>query len=241
MKKVIEYIKKNYIVCMVILAIILIVIGSLIILSIIKLNKNSIISRHETFAFYENYNNEKHEFSARLDYEDDKIVGIKPEKYNLYAKSVIYYSDDKKVIIPDDMMIVFYHQNNLSYKAPKYSEFAEDNGTNVIIVNGKKSLNSDYFIYNGDDFYFFTNPITLTINGENYELGSFSYVESRSEDLLFYNYDTSRETVVANVNSASVKLKNNTYVDILNDATTENNRTVILDNKVDKLPVYKED
>lgn len=241
MKKIIDYIKKNYILCMVVLAIILVVIGSLIILNIIKLNKTTIESRSENYTLYENYNNEKKEFKAKVTFENDKIVSIKPEKYNLSNKSVIYYASLKRIIIPRDMMIVFYRQNNASPKAPKYSEFAYDAGTSIIFVEGKKSLNSDFFLYDGDDFYFFVSPVVLTVNGESYSLSAFSYIESLSEDLIFYDYDTSVEQRINNVSSASVKIKNDMYVDILNDATVENGRQVILNNMVDNMPIYKED
>lgn len=239
MAKIINFIKKNYILCTIFLAIVLVIIGSIIVINIV-VDNNKIVTKTKDYHFYEYFENKKTSFKGTLKYENDQVVSIKAEDFNIYEDSFIYYEDKMRVILPKDMSIVFYFRNNLSYKLPKYSEVASEDSTNIIYTGGKKYLNDDFFLYDGEDLYFFISDTNLNINGMVYPLSKYSYVYARGDELLYYNHDADEAVLLKDVQSASVKVKN-VGIDLLNDATVENNKISILNDNIASLGSYKED
>lgn len=240
MKKITDFIKKNYIVFCIVVAIILVIIGSIIIIKLLNDNLNKIDTKKESYSFYEYFEEDKNEFKATLHYENERLVKVDSKDYNIYENSFIYYNDKNKIIIPKDMSIIFYNRKNLAYKLPKYSEIENDNNANIIYTGGKKYLNDDFFLYDGEDIYFFISDVSLFTNGEEIKLSKYSYIYARNDDLLYYNKEEDKSYVISDVSGSYVKV-GEVKIDLLKDATVYNNEVMILGANLNNLPSYKED
>lgn len=240
MKKITDFIKKNYIVFCIVVAIILVIIGSIIIIKLLNDNLNKIDTKKESYSFYEYFEEDKNEFKATLHYENERLVKVDSKDYNIYENSFIYYNDKNKIIIPKDMSIVFYNRKNLAYKLPKYSEIENDNNANIIYTGGKKYLNDDFFLYDGEDIYFFISDVSLFTKGEEIKLSKYSYIYARNDDLLYYNKEEDKSYVISDVSGSYVKV-GEVKIDLLKDATVYNNEVMILGANLNNLPSYKED
>ena len=240
MEKVIKYIKKNYILFTIIGAILLVVIASLIITLLIKNSKNKIVVKSENIEIYEYVDMQKKSSLAKVSLENNKIVEIKPEDFNIYQNGLIYVNEENRVIVPKNSMIVFYYQDNLTYKLSKYSELIQNNNSKIIISEGKKIISDNFFIYDGEDTYIIPDLSNLIINGEELILGANSFVIASPDSIIYYDYDNDIINKVNDIKSASIKV-NNIVIDLLKDVTVYNNKVVLLDNDVNKMAVYKED
>lgn len=240
MKKITDFIKKNYIVFCIVVAIILVIIGSIIIIKLLNDNLNKIDTKKESYSFYEYFEEDKNEFKATLHYENERLVKVDSKDYNIYENSFIYYNDKNKIIIPKDMSIIFYNRKNLAYKLPKYSEIENDNNANIIYTGGKKYLNDDFFLYDGEDIYFFISDVSLFTKGEEIKLSKYSYIYARNDDLLYYNKEEDKSYVISDVSGSYVKV-GEVKIDLLKDATVYNNEVMILGANLNNLPSYKED
>ncbi|MBQ6840938.1 MAG: hypothetical protein IJO63_02330 [Bacilli bacterium] len=241
MKKIKEFVKKNYIACTVVGALLLVIIASLIIISLIKMNKNKIDVSSSNANLYQYFDKTKMEFDAKLSYENDGLINITAKEYKVYENSPIYDSSKTKVIIPKVSSIVFYYRQNLTYRLPKYSYISLEAGSSVINSNGKEKAETDFFVYDGVDTYLIPVESTISINGKVTNLSAYSYVIANSNYVTYYSYETDTiETVEADIKNATLKI-NDVSVDLLKDVTVVNSKVNLLQTKVSNLDVYLED
>ena len=235
MKKIIDFIKKHYLIFTIMIVIILMLIALIIIFNIIY-KKNKIIVKNENINLYQYYGNNKQLFTTKVSYENNKIVSI---DNNIYENSLIYYENNLHLIIPKTSMIVFYYQDNLTYRLNKYSEYLKDNGSNIIISEGSKIISNDFFIYDGDDLYILPDASILNINNNVINLTSGSYIIANQDNVIYYDYENDSIMTIDNIEKAQLNLKNIT-IDLLKDVTVYNNKVLLLDINSNNTEVYKE-
>lgn len=133
----------------------------------------------EEVAVYQHFNSLLIEYNAQIVYNlKDVLVDFTPINRNVaFEVTPIYYKDSDKVIFPQDMNIVFPVTNGVQYKLYKYATYLNDNGTHKI-KNSDYLNNYDlFFLYNGDDLFFFPDEVTLNMDGKEYvKLGKMSFV-----------------------------------------------------------------
>lgn len=241
MKKIINYIKKNYIVFTAVSAALLICLGSFLVINLIKSYQNRIELTKSSGNYYQYFDVTRYDFESANEYENGKLVKMKAKNYNIYDSSLIYVKDEKSIIIPKVSSIVFYNQSNLTYRLPKYSEVTLSHGSDIVKSLGKKIVSNNFFIFDGEDTYFFPSNVVLVIDGKEINLSAYSYVVAGSEVITYYDQSTDKlQMIQNNVKYAYVKVDDVT-IEILKDVTIKNDKVLLLYNKVDNLIDYVEE
>jgi len=240
MKKAEAFVKKNYIECIVAAAIILVIGASLLIIKMMNISRNQMDVSSSNNTLYQYFNNNKKEFTAKLSYENDALVNIKADNYNVYENSPIYDNLQTQIILPKESSIIFYHRQNLSYRLPKYSSLTLKDGASVVNSKGKEKADSDFFIYDGEDTYLFPMTTTLKINNDAITLSKYSYVIAGSNYITYYDYELDTCMTIENINKAVI-VADTLSIDLLKDATVLNSKVGLLNNKVSNLDIYLED
>jgi len=240
-KKVKAFVKKNYIACTVVAAIILVIVASLIIIGLINMNKNKIEVSSSNVTLYQYFNKERKDFGAKLSYENDALVNIDSEEYKVYENSPLYNIENTHIIIHKESSIIFYYRQNLSYRLPKYSVVTYDEGSSIINSKGKEKVDTDFFIYDGVDTYIFPVSSILKVNNTTIELSKYSYVIANNNYVTYYSYDSDTiQTIEGTINKVTVKI-NDIAIDLMKDATVVNSKVGLLNNNVSSLDIYLED
>ena len=140
---------------------------------------------------YQHFNGVLVEYAAQVVYNLKKvIVEVKPiDRKITIEKSPIYYKDEDKVIFTEDMNIAFPAQDGSQYRLYKYATYTYDNESHKISNDGKSGSYSYFFLYNGEDLFFFPDEVSLKIDDKEYaKLGKMSYVKIVGGNTLEY-YD----------------------------------------------------
>ena len=239
--RIVNYIKKNYIASTVVAAIVFVLLGSFIIISLINMNKNKIIVRSENANLYQFFREEKKEFDAKLSYENDKMVNIKSNDYKPYSGSPLYDKNSQKIILPSTSSIVFYHRQNLAYRLPKYSTLTFNEGSSFISSNGNIASASGFFIFDGVDTYIMPVASVLKYNNKEIALSAYSYVIANENGITYYNYETDKATVVETSITRALVIIDDVGIDLLKNATVINNDVQLILSNIDRLSIYLED
>lgn len=166
---------------------------------------------------YQYFNGILVEYKTQIVYNlKDIIVEIKPINRNInYEKTPIYYKDNDKVIFPQDMNIVFPLKSGSQFRLYKNALYTLQDDVHKIKNNADIGSYDHFFLYNGDDLYFFPDEVTLKIGGKEYaKLGKMSFVKIVGGNTLEY-YDKE------NNKAEFIELKSN-EVSVYNDSMDVN-------------------
>lgn len=151
---------------------------------------------------------------------------------------VIYQEEEDKIILTQDM--VYYNPRTGEYaKVDALSEVLYYS-TGVVIKNGNKEISVNRgFLYDGDEYYVFLEPVTVSFNGYTMELGAMSYVEAIYQNhVLLFDYTTKESRIedagveiIANVPAGeyTLNLLNDSYVDYNDEKKLLFSRPELLD------------
>lgn len=134
----------------------------------------------------------------------------------------IYLADSRKVVLPTDLLYYEPRSNKYS-RLPYFSEIrCEENGAITVTRDGKTAQPTQGFLYDGEDFYLFLEPVTLSFNGYTMELPSLSYVEARyGGDIMVFNYDTKEFFIEASDGTGTAEAGEEDYeISLLGDSMT---------------------
>lgn len=109
--------------------------------------------------------------------------------------SLVIYEEDNKMILPQDM--VYYDPRNNYFKKVEALTEIICKDTGIIAKKGNKEFHlSPGFLYDGDDYYVFLEPMIANFNGYEVELSAMSYMEVIYQNgVVTFDYD-SKEAVV---------------------------------------------
>ncbi len=108
----------------------------------------------------------------------------------------IYFDEEDLIVLPEDMIYNNPRQKTEKYM-PYFSQVSKDENTFKAIRGGSSILLDMGFIYDGEDFYLFLEPIIITLNGKEYELSAFSYASAVYEDtVMLFDYETKTFLVI---------------------------------------------
>ena len=117
----------------------------------------------------------------------DVIVNIKPQDIEVnYDSTPIYYQEKDITIFPENMSIVMPTISCAEYLSSKYSYITYENGLYNLTTNNYNNKLNHYFLYDGNDLYFFIEPVTLIVNGEKIKLSPLSYVIAKYNKSITY-------------------------------------------------------
>lgn len=147
-------------------------------------------------SVYQYFLGSRDDYTAIVTYNlRDSIVdlAVKDEKQKL-TSTPVYYKDEKKVIFPNEMNIVFPRRDGSQYRLYKYATYYVQDDVHFIKNNTDLGNYEYFFMYDGNDLFFFPYESTLYLNDKEYmKLGPMSYVRVVGGDSLVY-YDTATES-----------------------------------------------
>ena len=192
---------------------------------------------------YQYFYDTKYEYDLTISKNRKKeIVDIKSNNIDInFDSTPIYYKDKDIVILPQNMSIVMPTLSCAEYLSKQYSYITYEN--NIYTLTTKKYNNklNHYFLYDGNDLYFFIEPVTLTINNEKIELSPFSYVIAIYNNYISY-YDKKTDTFkTITITSDNSTVENNYYsINITTDNLNYQGTNVILTSDIEKLMTIDE-
>lgn len=215
--KVKEFLKQNY-KLMIPIALIVVLFVSFLIYYQVSVNNNYHIDTED--KFYQYFYDKKYEYSAVVSKnKKDVIVDFKPQVVKINLDSTpIYYQKKDIVILPREMSIIMPTLGCAEYLAKGYSYITYKDGIYNLTTTRYHGKLNHYFLYDGNDLYFFIENTTLTVNGEEIKLSPFSYVIAKYNNYVSY-YDKGTDTykTIKTDNNAIVKSEYYT-IDISKDS-----------------------
>lgn len=167
--------------------------------------------KKETISVYTHVISEQIPFDADITVNRRKeILSIKaPENINL--NNNILYSKDK-IIFPEKEILVLTTDVNKIYKVSKYAYISD---SNLVTTKFKKDL-GEYFIYNGNNVYFFINGGTLKTDLDSIDLNDYTEIKVQKGYIEYYEY---KENKIGRIKyKGSIEYKNHyCKVDLLNN------------------------
>lgn len=163
--------------------------------------------------FYQYFDGEKYEYEGIVSKNrKGVVVDFKEVDMDINQSTIpIYYKDYDTVIFPGDMSVVMPVFNCSEYLAKRYSYIEHGDRTYKLTTNKYSDNLGHYFLYDGDDLYFFIEEVTLMVNDEEIVLSPFSYVVSGYNDYVSY-YDKKNDIYrTIAVNNSDTVVKNSYY------------------------------
>ncbi len=108
----------------------------------------------------------------------------------------IYLKDSPAIVLPSDM--IYYTPRDGGYgRISCFSELeCKSNGMITVKRDGKSIQPSKGFLYDGEDFYVFLEPMTIAFNGYTMDVPALSYVEAiYGGHMMIFNYETKEFTI----------------------------------------------
>lgn len=167
----------------------------------------------------------------------DVIVNIKPQDIEVnYDSTPIYYQEKDITIFPENMSIVMPTISCAEYLSSKYSYITYENGLYNLTTNNYNNKLNHYFLYDGNDLYFFIEPVTLTVNGEKIKLSPLSYVIAKYNKSITY-YDKEKDTFKTIETTDDKALIENDYysINIEKDSLNYQGTNILLTSTIEKL------
>lgn len=133
--------------------------------------------------------------------------------------SLVYYREgDDTIILPHDM--VYYDpRNSFLGKIDALSEIIVSE-TGIIAENGNKEYDINRgFLYDGDNYYVFLEPVTVKLNGYSVELSAMSYIEASFQNyVVVFDYESKESIVETTGTEILVTLSSEDYtLSLIND------------------------
>lgn len=150
----------------------------------------------ENVSVYQYFSGVRVDYTSVITYNlKGAIVGIEAKNKKIESNSIpIYYDDMSNIIFPVEMSIVFPLRNGSQFKLYKYATYYNEDGVHFIKNNTDLGNYSDFFLFDGNNVFFFPEEVTLKINDKEYKkLGAMSYVSVVGGATLIY-YDTLTDT-----------------------------------------------
>lgn len=167
----------------------------------------------EVGQFYQYFFGEKYEYKGIVSLNRrDVIVDFNTDDYDIkFGSTPIYYKDKDKVIFPSDVSVVMPTLGCAEYRAIKYAYIEKSNDNYILTTKDYSDKLGRYFIYDGEDMYFFLDEVTLVVGERKINLSPFSYIIARYRDYIYY-YDKGTDTVESiNVNNDESYVENDYY------------------------------
>ena len=170
------------------------------------------------------------ESGAELRSGTDGTVFLKTGKQTTETTLPVYLENSRKVVLTSDMLYISPRIGGCS-RAVHFSE-VECKTNQMISVSrgGSKADTERGFLYDGEDFYLFLEPVTVNFNGYTMDLPALSYVEAvYGGYMMLFNYDTKEFFMELSDGTGSAQPASGDYViSLLGDSMTLNNGNKLL-------------
>lgn len=234
-KEIVNWIKENYKIIIPLALILVIFIAFLIYYKVSILNN---ITKETTEPVYQYFQGKRYNYNAIITTNRRNIIiDLKTSDYDIeYDATPIYYKDKKRVIFPKDMSVIMPTLNCSEYLSLGYSELIYTKKNYNLKTKNYNGKLGHYFLYDGNNLYFFIEETTLIIGNEKIKLTPLSYViASPNQTITYYNKESDiYQTIEANTDTTTVE---NDYYKIYptRDTLDYYGENVLLTSKIDEL------
>lgn len=120
--------------------------------------------------------------------EENTVLRTSQAEYNAFDIPV-YFQGEDRLMVPENMTLVN-PRDHQQWKLEYFTEVeVQSNGTILTTREGQTASLPKGFLYDGDDFYLFLEPVILSFNGYRIGLPAMSYVEADyTGEVMVYNY-----------------------------------------------------
>ena len=238
--KIINFFKENYKLIIPILLLLVIFIA------FIVYYKVSILDNYREYKdekVYQYFFNQKYEYKASIGFNrKQEVVEFKTKDYDInFDSTPIYYQKQDKIIFPADMNVVMPTLNCSEYLANKYSLLTKNKENYILKTEDYEGKLGHYFLYDGNNLYFFLDEVTLKIGDETIKLSPLSYVIADTEKSSISYYDKENDTAktIETTNTDSVVETEYYKIYVSIDQIDYYGEDVILTSKIDELNPIK--
>lgn len=216
MKKIKEFVLKNYVI-LIPICLIIVLLLTYAIYHFQKLYDNySKEYKEESYTFFAG-TKVSDDFTFKVNRKDE-IIDISTDK-KMDLNNIIYSAKSNKVIFPMEMSALFVYDNYKQVKVLKYAslEYDVDNSTYRLKTKDYDDEVSNFVLYDGNDLYFFAEDSILDIDGEKINLSAMSYVILNNNNSLEYYDKESDKYVIKDITNEKVYVTSNSYKINLNE------------------------
>lgn len=203
-----------------------------------KVSISNNITKEETISVYQYFYNEKYEYDLKITKNRKEVItDIKPQKLNINLDSKpIYYQKEEIVIFPKDMSVVMPTLSCAEYLSKSYSYILHEKNIYTLITDKYNKKLNHYFLYDGEDLYFFIEEVTLTVNEEKINLSPLSYVIAKyGKYIAYYDKKTDTYKTIETTNNDST-IENEYYsLNISEDSINYQGTTPLLTSGIENL------
>ena len=237
MEKIQKYIQDNYKLMIPIVFMLVLFIAFLIYYKVSVGSNYHIDTDVDVFQYF---SDRKYEYKAVLSKNrKDVVVDFQPKDIKIHLDSTPIYLNNKKkdtVIFYQDMSVVMPTMSCAEYVAKKYSYITFKDNMYTMTANRYHGRLNHYFLYDGEDLYFFIEKVTLNVNNETINLSPYSYVIVKYNNYLSY-YDKESDTYkTLKIDNHNVVVSNEYYKILVDrDIIDYQGTNVILTSKIDEL------
>lgn len=231
----IDYIKNNYKLFIPILLMVVLFISFFIYYNISINNRYHLDTEGD---FYQYFYDKKYNYKGIVSTNrKDVIVDFKVMDASITKDSTpIYYKKSSKVIFASDMDVVMPTLNCSEYLASGYSYIEYNKNRYKITLDKYSDYLGHYFLYDGNDLYFFIEETILKVGSNEVKLSPMSYVVARyGKYVSYYDKESDGFKTITYDKDDSV-IKNDYYtINISTDSIDYYGSNVILTKDIDKL------
>ena len=114
------------------------------------------------------------------------------------AYSVVYYKDKEEVLFPKEMIVAMPLREGSQYRTYKYASYINDDSIHSIKNGSDTGVYDYFFMYDGEELFFFPTEVTLSIDSKEYRtLSGASYVSVVGNNtLVYYDYKSEESEVI---------------------------------------------
>lgn len=207
------------------------------------------ISRLNT-DYIENYNFYQYIGGRKISYEGALKITNNGEVTELTTVDIsieldstpLYYQDEEnKVLFPENMELIVPTDNGQVYKLTRFSNVELESDIPYIQYRDKIKELPEGFIYDGSNLYFFLTDVTLTVDGEEYELSPLSYVIAYNQSSIeIYNKETDEYQIIETTDYGIVETEDYT-INVSLDTLKYGDKEQLLLKKFDEIQTFSLD
>lgn len=218
MEKIVDFWKKNY---RVLIPVMVVTVLLITVYFLYREYKYDTYRNKQDNEVYQYFGGMKKEYTAILTYDlNNRIIDLKSKNEKIqYDATPIYFTSLDKVLFPKEMSIVFPLRDGSQYRLYKYTVYERVNDIYMIKMNNQEFEYNYFFLYDGNNLYFFPDKVDLYINDKKIiELSENSYVQVVGGYTLIYYDKESDSSKVIELEKDEVTVKNDKMVVNLNNA-----------------------
>lgn len=226
----------------VLIGLILTIFLALIIFMIIKMNNKEYKYEIQDEKVYTYIGERKYEYDSKVTVDaTGNVSKIKSKGASLEISSYpIYYTTKKQVVFASKMSMIN-PLNDISQNSTQKLFTINRTINNVYMKSNGKELDvGEYFLFNGNDMYFFLDSVDVSFDNYKETLPPFSYViYDMANELYIYNYDRDEMNKFTEINSDVIISTNNYSINLADDSVKCGDAEALLIKNIEFLDLIK--